>query len=388
MEKIRYRLVFNRRKKLNTQGKALIQIEASLAKRKVYFTTRIYIRPDEWDKRTSSIIKHTHAHDLNAWLYESILNLEKLELSLWKRGLTPTLLQIKEAVKNRRLSDITFESFSESVIENSTRKIGTKFNLRGTLSLLKKYRSGYTWEDLTYTFIREFELWLLDRGSAINTVAKHLQNLRTLINESISAGYMLADSDPFKNYSIKHEKVPHRYLTPEELKIMENIKTNGKLSHIRDAFLFCCYTGLRFSDFKHLKEESFQKIQGKLWLIIKTEKTACEVKIPLYLIFDGKAINILSKYSSVSDFTRIGCNAETNRQLAEIQKIAKIKTRTTFHTSRHTCATLLCHQGVPITTIQKILGHTKLTTTQIYSEVMADTIVRDLSAVKKKSRNS
>ena len=68
--------------------------------------------------------------------------------------------------------------------------------------------------------------------------------------------------------------------------------------------------------------------------------------------------------------------------LATLQRQAKIKMRTTFHTARHTCATLLCHQGVPITTVQKILGHTKLTTTQQYSEVMADTIVRDLSFVK------
>jgi len=55
-----------------------------------------------------------------------------------------------------------------------------------------------------------------------------------------------------------------------------------------------------------------------------------------------------------------------------------------FHTARHTCATLLCHQGVPITTIQKILGHMNLETTQLYSEVMGDTIVRDLSNAKEK----
>ena len=52
-----------------------------------------------------------------------------------------------------------------------------------------------------------------------------------------------------------------------------------------------------------------------------------------------------------------------------------------FHVARHTCATLLCHQGIPVTTVQKILGHTKLATTQIYMEVMADTMVRDLSEV-------
>jgi integrase len=105
------------------------------------------------------------------------------------------------------------------------------------------------------------------------------------------------------------------------------------------------------------------------------------------LVFEGKALDILARYPTITDFTRIGCNADTNRHLATLQQWAKIKTRTTFHTARHTCATLLCHQGVPITTVQKILGHTKLTTTQLYSEVMADTIVRDLSNVRKNGRN-
>lgn len=383
MQKIRYRLVYNRRKQLNSRGAALIQVEASLNKRKVYLSTRIYIKPEYWDKQTALIIDHPNANDLNAWLYEFILQLETFELSLWKRGVVPTLIQLKEAVKNKRTSNVTFDSFANSVIDNSKRKVGTKCNLRSTLAILKEFRAGYTWDDLTYTFLRELELWLLDRGSAVNTVAKHLQNVRTLVNEAISAGYMSADADPFRNYSIKHEKVEHRFLNPEELKKMENVRVTGKYAHIRDAFLFCCYTGLRFSDFKQLKEDCFRKIKGQPWLLIKTEKTGYVVKIPLYLMFSGKALDILSRYQSLPDFVRIGCNADTNRYLAALQKLARIKTRTTFHTARHTCATLLCHQGVPITTVQKILGHTKLTTTQLYTEVMADTIVRDLSNVKR-----
>lgn len=388
MEKIRYRLVFNRRKQLNSSGTALIQIEASLNKQKVYFTSRIYIKPDKWDSRTRTIVNHPHAIELNAWLYEFILNLEGMELAMWKRGITPTLLQLKEAVKNNQGSDITFESFCMSVIGKSHRKTGTKNNLIGTLKVLNEYRPSYTWNDLTYTFLRDLEEWLLNKGLAVNTVAKHLQNIRTMVNEAISAGYLRADADPFRQFVIKHEKVPHRFLNPDDLRRMENVRLSGKLAHVRDAFLFCCYTGLRFSDFRHLKEDYFQKVKGKPWLMIQTEKTSYALKIPLHLIFEGKALEILSRYGSVSDLTRIGCNADTNRHLSVIQQMAGIKTRVTFHTARHTCATLLCHQGVPITTVQKILGHTKLTTTQLYSEVMADTIVKDLSNVKRIGKKS
>lgn len=383
MEKIRYRLVFNRRKQLNTQGKALVQVEALLNERKAYFTTRIYIRPEEWDNRTATIINHPHAIELNAWLYEFVMQLEALELSMWKRGVTPTLLQLREAFGDNRSTDLSFESFCRHSIERSKRKKGTKSNLYSTLSQLAEFRPGYAWEDLTYMFLKEFELWLLNKGAAVNTVAKHLRNLRTLINEAISAGYLQVDADPFRNFNIKHERTPHRFLNPEELQKMEQVHATGRLEHIRDAFLFCCYTGLRYSDFKHLKEDHIVEIKGQTWLMVKTRKTGYDLKIPLSLVFDGKALDILKRYPSIADFIRIGSNADTNYYLGILQGMAKIRTHTTFHTARHTCATLLCHQGVPITTVQKILGHTELATTQIYSEVMADTIVRDLAKVKK-----
>lgn len=57
-----------------------------------------------------------------------------------------------------------------------------------------------------------------------------------------------------------------------------------------------------------------------------------------------------------------------------------------FHLARHTCATLLVHQGVPITTVQKLLGHTSVRTTEVYSEVLSNTIIRDLKAVKRKKK--
>ena len=91
----------------------------------------------------------------------------------------------------------------------------------------------------------------------------------------------------------------------------------------------------------------------------------------------------MKRYPSLNSFAQIGDNCKVNQELKKLKEILKIRTHITFHVARHTCATLLCHYGVPITTIQKILGHQNLTTTQVYSEVMPDTIVRDLMKVKK-----
>lgn len=383
MRKIKYRLVYNRRNTLNRQGTALVQIEASLGKDKAYFSTRIYLRPEDWDKRTSSVVNHPHATDLNAWLYEQILNLEGLELAMWKKGILPTLSQIRNAMKDHEVKDISFQSFSTNVIKNSNRKKSTQINLLSTLSLMNEFRPGYTWDDLNYRFLKDWECWMRKSNYAVNTTAKHLRNLRTLINEAIAAGHLKLDNNPFNQYSIKQEKMPHRFLKPEELNAIEKVSLTGIEARVRDAFLFCCYTGLRFSDFKRLANEHLVKQKGKLWLIIRTEKTGSLVQIPLYLIFEGKALGILNRYPSVENFTQIGDNSTVNRKLMKLKERLGIRTHITFHVARHTCATLLCHYGVPITTIQKILGHQNLTTTQIYSEVMADTIVRDLMKIKK-----
>lgn len=166
-----------------------------------------------------------------------------------------------------------------------------------------------------------------------------MRNLRTLTHEAISAGHLTTDANPFLHFTIRQEKTEHRFLKPEELATIEKTPLKGILKHVRDAFLFCCYTGLRFSDFKRISPGNLSEMNGKPWLHIKTEKTGYHVQIPLSLIFKGKALRILKRYPTIEDFTNIGSNAQVNRQLAELQNRLGIRTRITFHTARHTCAT-------------------------------------------------
>lgn len=384
MEKIRYRLVYNRKKQLNKQGTALVQVEALLNQRKVYFKTDVYLRPEHWDKRTAQVCNHPQATDLNAMLYEFILHLQAIEISFWKRGIQPTLALLRDSVKKKTPATITFPAFARSSIETSDKRPNTKENLLSTVNQLELFRPGVDFADLTYTFVKDFDAWLREQGKGINTVAKHLRQLRTLINEAISDGYMPADAYPFRKFKIKQEKGRHEFLTPDELRKLENLEMNDKrLRHVLDAFLFCCYTGLRFSDFCQLNYSNFAKINGNKWLHFKSIKTGIELRLPLHLLFEGKALSILDRYD-ISQFANLGSNAETNKALAVITSMARIKKHVTYHTARHTCATLLIHQGVPITTVQKLLGHTSVKTTEIYSEILSNTIVRDLKAIKRK----
>ena len=384
MDKIKYRLVYNRKKQLNKQGTALVQVEASLNQRKIYFKTNIYLKPEHWDKRTSQVIVHPQANDLNAMLFEFVLHLQGVELALWKRGVPATLSLLKDAMKKNRPVNVTFPVFAKEYVQHSDRRESTKENLYTTITVLQEFRPGLDFKDITYTFLKDFEAYLREKGNGVNTVAKHLRQLRTLINEAINQGYIHADAYPFRKFKIKQEKGRHEFLTPDELRKLEKIEiSDKKLRHVLDAFLFCCYVGLRFSDFCQLSPANFIKINGKKWLYFKSIKTGIELRIPLHLLFEGKALAILERYS-IEEFASLGSNSEVNKALSVIAGMARIKKHVTYHTARHTCATLLIHQGVPITTVQKLLGHTSVKTTEIYSEILSNTIVKDLKAVKRK----
>ena len=386
MDKIKYRLVYNRKKQLNKQGTALVQVEALLNQRKVYFRTNLYLKPEHWNSRNAQVDNHPQAHDLNSMLFEFVLHLQAIELSLWKRGIPVTLSLLKDAIKKDKPVNVTFPVFAKIYVQESDRKRSTKENLMTTITVLQEFRPGLDFKDITYTFLKEFEVHLKEKGNSVNTIAKHLRQLRTLVNEAINQGYIPSDAYPFRKYKIKQEKGRKEFLTPDELKRLENLDVDKKLRHVLDAFLFCCYTGLRFSDFCQLSPANFIKVNGRRWLHFTSIKTGVELRLPLHLLFEGKALAVLERYDIVTDFAKIGPNSEANKYLAQLAAFARIRKHITYHTARHTCATLLVHQGVPITTVQKLLGHTSVRTTEVYSEVLSNTIIRDLKAVKRKKK--
>ena len=364
---------------------ALVQAEALLNQRKVYFKTNIYLKPEHWDKQTSQVCNHPQANDLNTMLFEFVLHLQAIELSLWKRGIPVTLSLLKDAIKKDKPVNVTFPVFAKIYVQESDRKRSTKENLLTTITVLQEFRPGLDFKDITYTFLKDFEVHLKEKGNSVNTVAKHMRQLRTLVNEAINQGYIPSDAYPFRKFKIKQEKGRKEFLTPDELRKLENLQVSDKrLRHVLDAFLFCCYTGLRYSDFCQLTPENIIRVNGKRWLYFKSVKTDVEIRLPLHLLFEGKALAVLERYDIVTDFAKIGPNSEANKYLAQLAAFARIRKHITYHTARHTCATLLVHQGVPITTVQKLLGHTSVRTTEVYSEVLSNTIIRDLKAVKRK----
>ncbi len=385
MRKISYRPIYNRKNQLNVEGKALLQIEAYLERRKVYFSTHIYLTPDQWDDRKKLIKQHPNAEALNYKVREFIFALEEKELSIWRDGRSITLQGLKDEFHSKTTR--SFLSFAKDDIISSQAKESTKRNRLTTYMLLSKFRSHIEFKDLNPSLVYDFERFLFENQFKTNTVAKHMKHFKAFVNSAINKGYIDLNDYPFRRYHIKMSETKHTFLLPEELEKLENMELDGRrqsLSQSLDAFLFCCYTGLRYSDFINLSEKNIVTIDKRPWLVFNTVKTGAEVKLPLTFLFEGKAWKLLRKHKGhLSDFFSIKPNSTVNKELIRIGKIAGIEKHFSFHSARHTNATLLIYKGANITTVQKLLGHRNVTTTQIYSEVMGSTIIKDLKKCAK-----
>lgn len=385
MNKIIYNLVYNRKKCLNKKGMALVQVEAYLGRKKKYFSTKVYLKPEQWDNKKLIVKNHPNADALNRLIYEFVATIEKKELELWQQGKRISLELLKNALTTQE-NNSSFISFFRQEVMNSSLKDSTKRNHLSTLILLQEFKKDIVFSDLTFEFISSFEYFLQLKGYHINTIAKYMKHLKRHVNIAINKEYIEIQKYAFRKYKIKTIENKHTHLVPEELERLENLILSDryvKLQKSLDAFLFCCYAGMRYSDFINLSSENIVDINQETWLIYKSVKTGTEVRLPLYLLFSGKGITILNKYKdNLEDFFHLRDNSNINKDLIIITRLAGLSKRISFHTARHTNATLLIYNGINITTVQKLLGHKSVKTTQIYTNVMDMTIIHDLEKMK------
>lgn len=240
--------------------------------------------------------------------------------------------------------------------------------------------------DISFEFISEFECFLRKKSKLNhNGVMKHLTRLKKLINLAIKLDWLVGN--PFVNFCIRFLKTERDILNKNELAAIEGANFDRPCLEItKDMFVFSCYTGLSYIDIQKLNKDHLVKgNDGGLWIRTKRVKTNIPIKIPVL----DKAQRILNKYAkhhrliSSDAILPIYSNQKTNQYLKEIAVELNIQKKLTFHVARHTFATLITlSNGVPIETVAKLLGHTKLTTTQIYARVLDDKISEDMKNVQ------
>lgn len=128
MEKALYNVVYNRKKSLLSNGTALVQIEAYLRGRKKYFSTNIYITPDQWDKKHRKIRNHPNAILLNKEIATFGTTLESVELERRNGGKSFTLDNLADYL-NGKLTN-SFTKFMTMEVKQSQLARATKIGLQ------------------------------------------------------------------------------------------------------------------------------------------------------------------------------------------------------------------------------------------------------------------
>jgi len=358
-----------------------------------------YCMVDAWDGRAHRMRgRSAEATVLNNYLDVKYGKLLQCYEDLLKEDVIITA----KAVKARFLgSDSSFKTLKDVLDHHNTTmgdilKWGTLKNYGATEKYLmefmdKDHKSTNIYlKNINYQFITGFEKFLRrqkDKNKkkqlSNNGIMKHMERFKKLTNLAIKLGWM--EKDPFRDYKMKFEKFDRAYLNQIELDFIENTQfTRETLETTKDIFLFACYTGLSYVDVKNLTRENIiNGVNGKEWIYCKREKSQAPMKIPLL----EKARLILEKYENeVTDaLLPVYSNQKTNKYLKEIAAQCNIQKKLSFHVARHSFATTITlSNGVPIETVSKLLGHSKLSTTQIYARVVDQKIGDDMEVLQSK----
>ena len=234
-------------------------------------------------------------------------------------------------------------------------------------------------KELTPAFITDFEAFLrTDKHLCENSLSVYMLPLRTMVFRAIDNGWLMRD--PFHDYKVPKVETTRGFLTKEEIHLLMNVELKRKtMQLIRDLYLFCCFTGLSFSDLKNLKEEHIQTFfDDNEWIMIDRQKTG--VKSTIKLLDYPKSI--MEKYRGLCADGRIflvPCYSDCRGILLRVAKRCGITKHLTWHMSRHTMATEIClTNGVTIETVSSILGHKDIKTTQIYAKITKEKLNKDM----------
>jgi site-specific recombinase XerD len=392
-------LFYGKTSKTTTDGKVPIYLRITINSRRFEVSTNNYVEPSRWQASTGKVKGNSEeARTINAHL--DLLKHKaydyRQEVVMQQQAFTIETFKCKwlgQGENQHTLMQVIREHNSnlEKLIGKGYVK-ATWVKYKTTEKHIEEFiRWQYRLSDLRlrsikYEFVTNLEFYLKsEKNMSVNSYGKIIKNLKKIIHECVAKDWL--NKDPFMLYKVKHidPQVPH--LTAEELQRIENkVFTIERLALVKDLFLFSCYTGLAYIDAVQITPENIIiGFDGKKWLIKNREKTDVASRIPLL----SPALVLLAKYKNHPKTCNTGrllptmANQKVNSYLKEIADLCGIKKKVTFHVARHTFATTVTlSNGVPMETVSKMLGHKKLKTTQIYSEVVDMKVSQDMKQLE------
>ena len=186
-----------------------------------------------------------------------------------------------------------------------------------------------------------------------------------LVGKAVRSGFLSENPiERMDRSDIPKAAPPARtYLTLDEIRLLRACPSGPE--RVRNAFLFSCFCGLRWSDVKSLTWDDIRPEKDRFIIAKRMEKTQEWVVTPL----SREAVSFLPPRTGNLVFD-LPTSTAANADLKRWAKAAGISKKMTFHTARHTFAILLLTLGADLYTTSKLLGHTNITTTQVYAEVV------------------
>ena len=204
-------------------------------------------------------------------------------------------------------------------------------------------------------------------GLSQNSKCSYFNKLRACLNQAYREGIIPSNpADPVKGF--KADEAERQYLTIDEVKRMAD--TYCKYPHLKRAFLFGCFTGLRKSDIEKLTWGEVQRFGGYTRLVFKQKKTGGQEYLDIPKVAEPYLGKQGDKTSEDLVFPLFKYSSETSLELRRWALAAGITKDFTFHCSRHTFAVMLLNSGTDIYTVSKLLGHREIATTQIYAHLV------------------
>lgn len=401
----RISILFYIRKSKMTKDKLMpIYIRITVNGQRIEQSILRYVEVARWGAASGRVKgSGAEARQLNAYLDTLTSKVYKLEREMIQDGKTITFESFREKwlgvterprmlmevfqQHNDQLAALVGKEFSPATLEryNTSRDHTRAF-------LQWKYRiADIDIKKLDYEFVSDFEFWLkTQRNCNHNTAIKYISNFRKIVNICIRKGWL--QKDPFLGFKMSKHEVDRDFLTEDELRAISS-KDFGteRLSHVRDIFIFSCFTGLAYADVQKLKRSEIGLgVDGDYWIFTSRQKTETKSRIPLLPL----AAAIIKKYKDYPVCVQSGrilpvlSNQKMNAYLKEIADVCKIHKNLTFHMARHTFATTVTlSNGVPMESVSKMLGHKNLKTTQHYAKILDRKVSEDMKVLREKFSN-
>ncbi|WP_409028812.1 phage integrase SAM-like domain-containing protein [Gracilimonas sediminicola] len=359
------------------------------------------ILPEKWDSNsTKAIGRGRLINQINQKLDTLVYKVREAHHQLLLEGAEVSAQAVKARLLGKDKEQDLPTVMEVFELHNSTMKkqVGNKYSI----STLKKYRTckkhmeaylkeyhsnlAYPVAEIDLSFLEDFVEYLMtkDEPCANNSARKYLSNFQKVVN--IARRKKWLNSNPYENFRMKYKQRKTTFLSLEEvIKIHSKQFDIERLTRVKDMFIFSCFTGFSYSDVQRLrKEDVHSDLDGGHFVQQRRVKTGQTARVPLLPI----PLSIIRKYAFTSETNKGNLlpeisNQKTNAYLKEIADVCGIKKRLTFHVARHTCATVLLNLDMHIETVQHILGHADLKTTQHYAKLSQSKINSDMERVQK-----